>query len=131
MPLFLPVEARWTSALETRPWAAIWKCACRRRTKQAIGREVKTVTSAQSPTTWPDMRPPPEPAGPSNVMHVKSKTFQLEYQLDDKTVGPSKVASVDIWKLRQGRGWQKCKEKRQPGRTGHVTVDASGRWGFA
>jgi hypothetical protein len=76
------------------------------------------------------MRPPPEPAGPSKVMHVKSKTFQLQYELDDKTKGPSGVASVDIWKLFQGRGWQKCKESGTPTGTATVTVEASGRWGL-
>jgi hypothetical protein len=73
---------------------------------------------------------PPEPTGPSKVMHVKNKTFRLQYQLDDDTVGPSHVASVDIWKLRQGRGWVKCRESVKPPAPAMVTVDESGRWGF-
>ena len=63
-------------------------------------------------------------------MHVKSKTFQLQYQLDLETVGPSRVASVDIWKLHQGRGWQKCKETGKPEGPATVAVETSGRWGF-
>jgi hypothetical protein len=63
-------------------------------------------------------------------MHVKSRTFQLQYELDNKTVGPSKVASVDIWKLHQGRGWQKCKETGTPTGPATITVNDSGRWGF-
>ena len=76
------------------------------------------------------MRPPPEAAGPSKVMHVRSKTFQIDYKLDLETVWPSRVASVDIWKLYQGRGWQKCTEKGSPEGPAKVTVEASGRWGF-
>jgi hypothetical protein len=73
------------------------------------------------------MKPPPES---SKVMHVKSKTFQLHYQIDDKTIGPSGVPSVDIWKLYQGRGWQKCKETGTLAGPATVTVESSGRWGF-
>ncbi len=74
---------------------------------------------------------PPNPGGPGNVMYVKGKTFKLTYQLDNETVGPSKVASVDIWKTRPGGNWQKCSETGTPEGPATVTVDATGRWGFS
>jgi hypothetical protein len=76
------------------------------------------------------MRPPAEASGPGKVIYVKRKSFQLDYQLDDQTVGPSQVASVDIWKLHKGRGWEKCKESGTPRGPATVTVDETGRWGF-
>jgi hypothetical protein len=74
--------------------------------------------------------PPPDRGGPGNVMYVKSRKFNLTYQLDNETVGPSKVASVDIWKMHAGGNWQKCSETGTPEGPATVTVDASGRWGF-
>jgi hypothetical protein len=72
----------------------------------------------------------PPSNGPGNVMHVKSKTFKLTYQLDKDTVGPSNVASVDIWKIHAGGSWQKCTETGTSEGPATVTVDATGRWGF-
>jgi hypothetical protein len=70
------------------------------------------------------------PSSPSDVRHVKSKMFQLDYQLDDTTKGPSGVESVIIWKMRQGGPWQKCRETGTPEGPAKVTVDMPGRWGF-
>jgi len=128
MPLFLPIQLEGThpwkptvgGELEVRMWA---------QDKANQWSEMKTVRLRVADNVS-GMRPPPEPAGPSKVMYVKSKTFQLHYQLDLETVGPSKVVSVDIWKLHQGRGWQKCKETGTPAGPAPVTVEASGRWGF-
>ena len=75
----------------------------------------------------PGAAPPPSPG---DVKHVKNKTFQLDYQLDDSTVGPSDVKNVDIWKMRQGGPWQKCREPGPAKGPATVTVDAPGRWGF-
>ena len=73
---------------------------------------------------------PPNPGGPSDIRHVKNKTFQLDYQLDDSTVGPSDVKSVDIWKMRQGCLWQKCREPGPAKGPATVSVETTGRWGF-
>ena len=55
------------------------------------------------------IQPPPD--GPGKVMHFKSKTFQLNYEID---TGPSGVAGVDIWKLHPGQRWTQCTEKGTP-----------------
>jgi hypothetical protein len=100
---------------------------------QAIDK-AKNKSGPQSVTVKPGEgtpgAPPPNPGGPGNVMHVKSKTFQLTYQLDNETVGPSKVERVDIWRIHQGRDWQKCRETGTPEGPASVTVDETGRWGF-
>lgn len=128
MPLFLPIEVKgerpWKpslgGALEVRMWA---------QDKAGQWSQMKSVRLRVADNVS-GIRPPPEPGGAGKIMYVKSKTFQLQYQLDDKTVGPSKVASVDIWKLYQGRGWQKCKESGSPVGPATVTVESAGRWGF-
>lgn len=76
------------------------------------------------------MPPPQEPAGAAKVLFVNSKAFQLSYTLDDQTIGPSRVASVDIWKLHPGQNWQKCAEKGTPQGPATIRVDSAGRWGF-
>jgi hypothetical protein len=74
--------------------------------------------------------PPPKEPDAGKVIYVKSKTFQLQYTLEETTVGPSKVASVEIWKLHPGQRWQKCKEEGKEQGPVTVTVETSGRWGF-
>ncbi len=128
LPLFLPKEPQgtytwkpaWGGELEVR-MQALDKAGHRSQVKMLRMRVADNVAR---------MPPPAEPAGAGKVLHVKSKTFQLQYQLDQDTIGPSKVASVDIWKLYQGRGWQKCREKGDPSGPATVTVDVTGRWGF-
>lgn len=127
-PLFLPLQAdgqhtwkpAWGGELEVRMWvqdkAGQWS------QMRSVRLKVADNVSGMKP---------PEPTGPSKVMHVNSKTFQLQYQLDVETVGPSKVKSVDIWKLHPGRaGWLKCREQGRPEGPATVTVDETGRWGF-
>jgi len=89
--------------------------------KQIQPRPGMTPVAAGTPNT---------PNTPSDVRHVKSKKFQLDYQLDDSTKGPSGVESVIIWKMRQGGPWQKCKETGTPEGPATVTVETAGRWGF-
>ncbi len=128
LPLFLPVREKgtytwkpaWGGELEVR-MQALDKAGHRSQVKMLRMKVADNVAR---------MPPPAEPAGAGKVLHVKSKIFQLQYQLDNETVGPSKVASVDIWKLYQGRGWQKCREKGSPIGPATVTVDTTGRWGF-
>lgn len=128
LPLFLPIQEdgrhtwkpSWGGELEVRMWV---------QDKANQWSEMKSVRLRVADNVS-GMRPPKEAAGPSKVMYVKSKTFQLQYQLDPGTIGPSKVASVDIWKLHQGRGWQKCDKPGPVPGPATVTVEASGRWGF-
>jgi hypothetical protein len=91
--------------------------------------EVRTLKlrAANNVTRMP---PPQEQEGAGKVMFVKSKTFQLHYTLDDKTVGPSKVESVDIWKLHRGQGWRKCTKPGPAIGPATVSVESAGRWGF-
>jgi hypothetical protein len=78
------------------------------------------------------LAPPQDQASAGKVLFSKSKTFQLNYALDDQTVGPSDVASVEIWKLHPGPGqvWRKCSEKGKRIGPATVSVESSGRWGF-
>jgi len=80
-------------------------------------------------STVAGMPPQPDPSGPSNIMHVSSRTFRLEYALDN--VGPSQVASVDVWKMRPGGDWTKCDTVGDGSKTAvNIKVESSGRWGF-
>jgi hypothetical protein len=129
LPLFLPLKAE-----GTYPWKPAFggELEVRMQALDKAGHrsEVKTLRMKVADKVS-RMPPPDEPlSNAGKVMHVKSKTFQLQYQLDNETVGPSKVASVDIWKLHQGRGWQKCRETGTATGPATVTVDATGRWGF-
>jgi hypothetical protein len=129
MPLFLePPQAQgkhtwkpsWSGELEVRLWAI---------DQAGHSSEVRTLRLHVA-NNVARMPPPPESAG-GKVMFVKSKTFQLHYTLDEQTIGPSKVASVDIWKLHPGQGgWRKCPEKGQPIGPATVSVETAGRWGF-
>ncbi len=126
-PLFLPRTAsgkhEWTPAvsgdLEVR--------------LQAIDR-AKNKAAPLTVTIKPDPRKaalsPVSQASPGDVKHVKNKTFQLDYQLDEGTIGPSDVKGVEIWKMHPGGPWQKCRETGSPKGPATVTVDTSGRWGF-
>jgi hypothetical protein len=130
VPLFLPAQAQgqhtwkpsWGGELEVRVMA-VDKADHRSEVRTLHLRVANNVTR---------MPPPQDPAGAGKVMFVKSKTFQLNYTLDDQTVGPSRVASVDIWKLHPGpgQGWRKCPEKGKPIGPATVSVETSGRWGF-
>lgn len=128
LPLFLPIQdegthtwkPHWGGELEVRMWA---------QDKANQWSEMKSVHLRVADNVS-GMRPPPEPAGGGKVMYVNSKTFHLQYQLDQATVGPSSVKSVDIWKLHPGRAWQKCKETGTPSGSATVTVESAGRWGF-
>lgn len=101
---------------------------------QAIDK-AKNEAAPQSVTVTPapvqaGVTPAYSPAA-NDVKHVKSKSFQLNYELDKETVGPSSVAGVDIWKMRQGdRGWRKCGETGSASGPVTVQVEESGRWGF-
>jgi len=109
VPLFLPVKEEgrhtwkpsWGGELEVRMQAL----------DQAGHRSEVRMLRLRAADNVARMPPPPESAGPSKIMYVNSKTFQLNYTLDDQSVGPSQVASVDIWKLHPGQGWRKCSER--------------------
>jgi hypothetical protein len=121
-PLLLPAQAngdfRWKPAiggeLEVRMQA---------RDKAGNQSEPKTVLVRVADTVAG--MPPPEA---SNVIHVKSRTFQLKFDLDNR--GPSGVQRVEVWKIRPGGSWQKCREHGDGASPIQLTVDLSGRWGF-
>jgi hypothetical protein len=128
VPMFLPLKEEGAA-----PWKPLWGGQLEVRmmaTDQAGHRsEVRTLPLrvANNVTRMP---PPQDPVGAGKVMFVRSKEFQLHYTLDSQTVGPSKVASVDIWKLHRGQGWRKCPKPGPPNGPATVSVDAAGRWGF-
>lgn len=126
-PLFLPRVAEgthaWTPAvvgpLEVRMQA-------RDKAKNEAVPQIVTVTPPDRPGAAP-----PDTGGPGNVMYVKKKTFQLKYDVDESTKGPSGVATMDIWKMPRGGPWQKCRESGGPADgSATITVDSAGRWGF-
>jgi hypothetical protein len=81
----------------------------------------------------------PAPAGPGlapgaagpvsgKVAHVRSLTFQLNYEIDN--VGPSKVKEVEIWWTRDTRAWQKYPEPAREKGPYPVRVQEPGTYGF-
>jgi hypothetical protein len=127
VPLFLPVKTE-----GTHTWKPSWSGELEVRMQaldQAGHRSEVRMLRLRAADNVSRMPPPPE-AGPGKIMYVNSKTFQLDYTLDDQTVGPSQVASVDIWKLHPGQVWRKCPEKGTARGPVMVSVDATGRWGF-
>lgn len=130
-PLLLPREAKkdfgWVPAvggkLEVRLQA---------RDKAGNMSEPSTVTVEPDPNS---AKNPPPVEGTSGkdaieVKYVPSKRFQLDYEVDNESLGPSGVKSVDIWKMREGGHWQKCGDPGPPKGPVMVTVEAAGRWGF-
>jgi hypothetical protein len=130
LPLVIPAPAQqegqftwkpaWGGELEVRMWALD------RADHWSDGKTLRLRVAEDVAR----LRPPDEANGTDKVIYVKSKTFQLDYQLDDQTIGPSQVASVDIWKLHKGTGWVKCTESGSPRGPATVTVNDTGRWGF-
>jgi hypothetical protein len=100
---------------------------------QAIDK-AKNQADPKSATVTPDPRrasmTPTGGGDPGDIKHVNTRKFQLNYELDDSTVGPSRVKSVDIWKIRQGGPWQKIREPGPASGPVLVEVDTPGRWGF-
>jgi hypothetical protein len=125
-PLFLPRVAEGTHAWTP---AVVGPLEVRMQARDKAKNEAVPRTVTVTPPDRPGMAPP-DPGGPGNVMYVNSKTFQLKYDVDDSTKGPSGVATVDIWKMRKGGPWQKCRESGGPDGSATVTVDSAGRWGF-
>ncbi|HEY7329158.1 MAG TPA: hypothetical protein VH592_16060 [Gemmataceae bacterium] len=130
VPLFLPAKEE-----GAHPWKPYWSGELEVR-MMAIDKaerrsEVRTVRLSVGKNVT-RMPPSQDQAGTGKVLFVRSKTFQLNYTLDDQTVGPSDVASVDIWKLHPGpgQGWIKCAEKGKRIGPATVSVESAGRWGF-
>lgn len=70
-------------------------------------------------------------AGVGGVMHVRSRTFQLDYTLDN--IGQSGVKSVDVWLAQKALVWKKDKshEAKPAGPSlVTITVPTEGRWGI-
>lgn len=71
-------------------------------------------------------------AGAPRVIHVRQKTFKLNFRIDG--VGPSDVASLEVWLTRDTRAWQKLathtKETLGEPPALPITVVAAGRYGF-
>jgi hypothetical protein len=117
---------------KTYTWKPAWSGELEVRMQamdQAGNRSEVKMLRMNAPENVAHMPPPADSTG-GKVIYVKSKTFQLNYKVDLESVGPSKVASVDIWKLHQGQGWTKCSEKGTPEGPVTVSVNATGRWGF-
>jgi hypothetical protein len=98
-----------------------------------------TVTPGQSfqpSSAFPDRSGSASPARSTlpGVKYVGSKQIALNYQVDE--VGPSGVASVEVWFTRDTQSWEKLNEQaikdepKVPGR--HTfTVQDEGRYGFS
>jgi hypothetical protein len=67
------------------------------------------------------------PGGP-RVKHVASKTFQLNYKIDN--VGPSRVKHVEVWMTRDTQQWMRYKGDAPPVGPFELTVASAGRYGF-
>ncbi len=80
-----------------------------------------------TPTPTPQPRQPPAADAAASAILVNSKTFELNFKIDD--VGSSKVKAVEIWYTQDGRTWQK-KEDAPPDPPYQIKVQAEGRYGF-
>lgn len=128
MPLFLPVQEQGTHTWKPS-WGGELEVRMQALDKAGHRSEVRML-KLRTADNLSRMPPPQEPAGAGKVMFVRSKTFHLDYTLDNQTIGPSRVERVDIWKLHRGQGWRKCQEKGSPSGPATVSVDTAGRWGF-
>jgi hypothetical protein len=80
-------------------------------------------------TPVPGARPGPGgAAGGARVVHVRSRTFQLNYAIEN--VGPSNVKNVEVWMTRDTRSWSKYADDAKATGPYTLTVRAEGRWGF-
>jgi hypothetical protein len=68
------------------------------------------------------------PANSQRVIHVRSKTFKLNYKCDNK--GPSGVQRVEIWMTRDTSQWTKFKTDAPVEGPCELKVPTSGRYGF-
>lgn len=96
----------------------------------------KTATVRAATAGNKEAAPAPPPGNGSaagtgpGVIHVRKKTFKLQYKIDN--VGPSKVKNVEVWITRDTRQWTKFKDDApaDPGDGYELTVVSTGRWGF-
>jgi hypothetical protein len=130
-PLLLPREAKkdfgWVPAVGGK-----LEVSLRARDKAGNMSEPSTVTVEPDPQSAKNP-PPVESSGgkdANEVKYVRSKKFQLDYQIDKDSLGPSGVKSVDIWKMHERGPWQKCDKAGTPEGPATVTVESAGRWGF-
>jgi hypothetical protein len=70
---------------------------------------------------------PAAAAGPKTI-HVRNRSFKLNYRLDG--VGPSSVKHVEVWLTRDTRAWQKLSIVERVNEPVDITVVAVGRYGF-
>jgi hypothetical protein len=130
-PLLVPREAKqvfgWVPAIGG-------KLEVRLQARDKAGNVAEPCLVTVEPDPQSAKNPPPTEGGGgkdgSEVKYVRSKKFQLEYEVDKDSKGPSGVKSVDIWKMREGGPWQKCHEAGTPDGPVMVTVESAGRWGF-
>jgi hypothetical protein len=89
-------------------------------------------TAAAAPgVPGPGGNAPPPPGPRSKVIHVRSKTFQLNYTVDAGTVGPSAVKNVEVWLTSDTRTWTQYSAEAPPRGPYKVTVLNQGRFGFS
>jgi hypothetical protein len=89
----------------------------------------KAKNGAEATTTvTPPAGSRPAPEGRGKVIHVRSRTFQLNYTIENE--GPSKVKEVQVWVTRDTRSWQKLPDNARPVGPHTVTVATAGTWGF-
>jgi hypothetical protein len=123
-PLLLPPQKQ--GQFEWKP-AVSGELELRMQTKDKAGNvsEPKTLL-LKVDASVASKAPPPDQ---SNILHVKSRTFVLGYQIGE--AGPSGVMRVEVWKMRPGMRWQKCEEHGDGTKQNvKLTVETSGRWGF-
>src|SRR5262249_22634088 len=92
----------------------------------------KANNPAEATTTVTPGALPPGGAAPEaprgNISHVKSRTFQLNYTIEE--VGPSGVKNVEVWYTKDTRTWQRYSTDAPRQGPYTVTVQSEGRYGF-
>jgi hypothetical protein len=64
------------------------------------------------------------------VIHVRSKTFKLNYKCENKSIGPSGVKRVEVWWTRDTSQWTLFVANAPPEGPFELKVPAAGRYGF-
>lgn len=69
-------------------------------------------------------------AGGAKVIHVRGKSFQLNYSIDQSSTGRSGVKKVEVWRTTDTRQWTIINHEAPPNGPLTVTVERTGRYGF-
>jgi hypothetical protein len=96
--------------------------------------KAKNVGEAVTALTPGVVRPGAAAEATGTVIHVKSRTFRLNFSIDNR--GDSGVQGIEVWVTRDTRIWQQHSAQAKPSQANSdkyslpLEVKSPGRWGF-